>query len=127
MVDQNGSPSLLHTTHSSLQPRMSGEWHTGEVVNLCKSYGFIRISKDGKSEDIFFYYGDVRAPVRAPRPRLPTTLAMRAVRASPIIPRRPPCARRLLEPPAVVIKTHIYHRRDDTPDPETARYRKNKR
>ena len=38
-----------------------------------------------------------------------------------------PCARRLLEPPAVVIKTHIYHRRDDTPDPETARYRKNKR
>ena len=47
-------------THSSLQPRMSGEWHTGEVVNLCKSYGFIRISKDGKSEDIFFYYGDVR-------------------------------------------------------------------
>ena len=39
---------------------MSGEWHTGEVVNLCKSYGFIRISKDGKSEDIFFYYGDVK-------------------------------------------------------------------
>ncbi len=38
----------------------SGEWHTGEVVNLCKSYGFIRISKDGKSEDIFFYYGDVK-------------------------------------------------------------------
>ena len=26
--------------------------------------------------------------------------------------------------PAVVIKTHIYHRCDDTPDPETARYRK---
>ena len=39
---------------------MSGEWRTGEVVNLCKSYGFIRISKDGKSEDIFFYYGDVK-------------------------------------------------------------------
>ena len=39
---------------------MSGEWHTGEVINLCKSYGFIRISKDGKSEDIFFYYGDVK-------------------------------------------------------------------
>ena len=37
----------------------------------------------------------VRAPVRAPRPRLPTTLAMRAVRASPIIPRRrPPPVRR---------------------------------
>ena len=43
-----------------MQPRMSGEWHTGEVVNLCKSYGFIRISKDGKSEEIFFYYGDVK-------------------------------------------------------------------
>ena len=105
---------------------MSGEWHTGEVVNLCKSYGFIRISKDGKSEDIFFYYGDVKGrepqlgdhvsfelaadakcrdgkkavavditgPVRpTTSPRLPTTLAMRAVRASPI-PRRTPCARR---------------------------------
>ena len=35
------------------------------------------------------------APARAPRPRLPTTLAMQAVRASPIIPRRrPPPVRR---------------------------------
>ena len=24
----------------------SGEWHTGEVVNLCEAYGFIRISKE---------------------------------------------------------------------------------
>ena len=31
----------------------SGEWHTGEVVSLCESYGFIRISKDRKSDDIF--------------------------------------------------------------------------
>ena len=47
---------------------MSGEWHTGEVINLCKSYGFIRISKDGKSEDIFFY-GSVR-PQRAVETKL---------------------------------------------------------
>ena len=37
----------------------SGEWHTGEVVNLCEAYGFIRISKDGKSEDIFMHYHDL--------------------------------------------------------------------
>ena len=28
----------------------SGEWHTGEVVSLCESYGFIR--KDGARPDI---------------------------------------------------------------------------
>ncbi len=38
----------------------SGEWHTGEVVNLCEAYGFIRINKeDGKSEDIFMHYHDL--------------------------------------------------------------------
>ena len=37
----------------------SGEWHTGEVVSLCDSYGFIRISKDRKSDDIFMHYDDV--------------------------------------------------------------------
>ena len=48
------------TSSGAMPQGSSGEWHTGEVVNLCKSYGFIRISKDGKSEDIFFYYGDVK-------------------------------------------------------------------
>ena len=43
----------------SLQARMqgSGEWHTGEVVSLCESYGFIR--KDGERPDIFMHYDDV--------------------------------------------------------------------
>ena len=36
---------------------MSGEWHTGEVVSLCESYGFIR--KDGARPDIFMHYDDV--------------------------------------------------------------------
>jgi len=35
----------------------SGEWHTGEVVSLCESYGFIR--KDGARPDIFMHYDDV--------------------------------------------------------------------
>jgi len=35
----------------------SGEWHTGEVVSLCESYGFIR--KDGERPDIFMHYDDV--------------------------------------------------------------------
>ena len=80
----------------------SGEWHTGEVVNLCKSYGFIRISKDGKSEDIFFYYGDVKG--REPqlgdqgaRPCPPTTTADHSSNAScasiPHYPPTTPCAR----------------------------------
>ena len=35
----------------------SGEWHTGEVVSLCESYGFIR--KKGARPDIFMHYDDV--------------------------------------------------------------------
>ena len=34
----------------------SGEWHTGEVVSLCESYGFIR--KDGARPDIFMHYDE---------------------------------------------------------------------
>ena len=47
-------------TSSGAMPQVSsGEWHTGEVVSLCDSYGFIRISKDRKSDDVFMHYDDV--------------------------------------------------------------------
>ena len=71
----------------------SGEWHTGEVVNLCKSYGFIRISKDGKSEDIFFYYGDVKGR----EPQVPDALCC-------------PISMEIMRDPVIAADGHTYER-----------------
>ena len=55
-------------TGSGAMPQgSSGEWHTGEVVSLCESYGFIR--KDGARPDIFMHYDDVRRRRPAPSSR----------------------------------------------------------
>ena len=45
------------TSSGAMPQGSSGEWHTGEVVSLCESYGFIR--KKGARPDIFMHYDDV--------------------------------------------------------------------
>ena len=57
VVVANSSCKPRQTSSGAMPQGSSGEWHTGEVVSLCESYGFIR--KDGARPDIFMHYDDV--------------------------------------------------------------------